>query len=98
MHEIKARNNITIKDYSQMPDLVFILRKVARISKSSEISIVDMSNSYHQVRVNLKDKYLNTINTTRDILNIKVMLQGNCNIPTIITRIIINLLNKHIGK
>ena len=45
-----------------------------------------------------RDEHLNAINTIGGTLNIKVMLQGDCNAPATMTRAMTNLLNEHIGK
>jgi hypothetical protein len=98
VHDLRPRNDITIKDYSQMPDIAQILREAAKISENGEMSLVDMSNSYHQIRVDPKDEHLNAINTIGGTLNVRVMLQGDCNAPATMTRVMTALLHKYIGK
>jgi predicted aspartyl protease len=98
VHDLRPRNNITIRDYSQMPDQVTIRLNAAMASEKGCVSLVDLSNAYHQIRVEPDDEQYNSINTPFGCMNVKVMLQGDCNAPATMTRVMNILLGKYIGK
>jgi hypothetical protein len=98
VHDLRPRNNITIRDYSQMLDQVTIRENAAIVSKTGCMSLVDLSNTYHQIRVEPDDEQYNNINTPFRCMNMKVMLQGDCNASATMTRVMNILLGEYIGK
>jgi hypothetical protein len=81
-----------------MPDQVTIRLNAAIALNTGYVSQVDLSNAYHQIRVEPDDEQYNSINTPFGWMNIKVILQRDCNIPATITTIMNILSRKYIGK
>src|SRR6266576_3331552 len=83
--DLKARNEITIRDYTPIPNQVYIRDDVARHPYRSKI---DMSNAYYQVRIEPRDEEKNAITAGQHgAWQVKVMLQGDCNAPATMMRI-----------
>ena len=58
-----------------------------------------MSNADYQVRVELEDEIKNSITVGQfGAWQIKVMLQGDCNAPAIMIRIMNTILSPYLGK
>ena len=94
--DLKARNRITFRDYTPIPNQHIIRESVASKKIKSKL---DMSNSYYQIRVEPRDEDKNTI--TAGPLGawlIKVMLQGDCNAPATMMRIMNSVLAEFLGK
>ena len=56
--DLKARNQITRKDFTPIPTQETIMQQVAQHKYRS---VIDMSNAYYQVRVEEEDEQNNTI-------------------------------------
>src|SRR6266550_3598368 len=94
--DLKARNEITIRDYMPIPNQGYIRDDVARHPYRSKI---DMSNAYYQVRIEPKDEEKNAITAGQHgAWQVKVMLQGDCNAPATMMRIMNTILSPHLGK
>ena len=62
-------------------------------------SKIDMSNAYYQIRVEPADEIKNLITAGQlGAFHIEVMLQGDCNAPATIMRIINTILSPYLGK
>ena len=58
-----------------------------------------MSNTYYQVRVEVVDEIKNSITVGQfGAWHIKVMLQGDCNAPATMMRIMNTILSPYLGK
>jgi len=74
--DLVARNDITIKNDSTIPNQCIILRTVARAKYRSTI---DLSYWYFQIPVAPEDETLNTIKRHFGTFACKIMLQGDTN-------------------
>ena len=93
--DLKARIQITRKDFTPIPTQETIMQHVPRHKYRS---VIDMSNAYYQVRVEEEDEQNNTI--TAGLLGawqVKVMLQGDCNAPATMMRIMNTIFSDHLG-
>src|SRR6266576_559544 len=94
--DLKERNRITIKDYTPIPNQGYNRDDVARHPYRSKI---DMSNAYYQIRIEPKDEHKNAITAGQfGAWQIKVMLQGDCNAPATMMRIMNTILSPYLGK
>ena len=86
----------TIRDYTPIPNQPITRDHVASHPFQSKI---DLSNEYYQVRVEPVDEIKNSITTGQfGAWQIKVMLQGDCNTPATMMRIMNTLLSPYLGK
>ena len=58
MNDLYQRNNITERDYTPLPDVNKIREDVA---PAKVLSILDISNAYHQIRIEPGYEIYNTI-------------------------------------
>ena len=94
--DLKERNKITIRDYTPIPNQEHIRNDVARHNYRSKI---DMSNAYYQIRVEPQDEEKNAITAGQyGAWQVKVMLQGDCNAPATMMRIMNTILSEYLGK
>jgi hypothetical protein len=96
VNDLRDRNSITERDYTPLPHADNIREDAARANFTS---LLDLSNAYHQVRVEPSSEELNVINAD-DLgsFQIKVMLQGDCNAPATMMRCMNTILGEFIGK
>ena len=88
--DLKRRNQITHRDYTPIPNQGQIRDDMARHKYRSKI---DMSNAYYQIRVEPEDEDKNAV--TAGLLGawqIRVMLQGDCNAPATMMRVMNSIL------
>ena len=94
--DLKQWNWYTIRDYTTIANQPIIWNDVASHPFRSKI---DMSNAYYQIRVEPPDKIKNPITAGQcGALQIKVMLQGDCNAPATMMRIMNTILSPYLGK
>ena len=94
--DLKKWNRYTIRDYTPIPNQPIIRNYVASHPFRSKI---DMSNAYYQIRVESADEIKNSITVGQfGAFQIKVMLQGDCNAPTTMMRIMNTILSPYLGK
>jgi len=94
--DLKERNKITQRDYTPIPNQAIIREDVASRKFRSKL---DMSNSYYQIRIEPEDEKKNTITAGHlGAWMIKVMLQGDCNAPATMMRIMNTVLAEFLGK
>ena len=89
--DLKERNRYTIRDYTPIPNKPIIRNHVASHPFRSKIH---MSNAYYRIRVELADEIKNSITAGQfSVFQIKVMLQGDCNVPATMMRIMNTILS-----
>ena len=94
--DLNERNKYTIRDYAPIPNQPIISDYV--VSHPFRLKI-DMSNAYYQVRVEPEDEIENSITAGEfGAWQIKVKLQGDCNAPAIMMRIMNTILSPFFGK
>ena len=94
--DLKERNRYTIRDYTPISNQPIIRNDVASHPFRSKI---DMSNAYYQIRVEPADEIKNSITAGQyGAFQIKVMLQGDCNAPATMMRIMNTILSPYLGK
>ena len=94
--DLKKQNQYTIRDYTPIPNQPIIRNDVASHQFRSKI---DMSNAYYQIRVELADEIKNLITAGQfGAFQIKVILQGDCNAPATIMRIMNTILSPYLSK
>ena len=94
--DLKERNRYTIRDYTPIPNQPIIRNDVASHPFRSKI---DMSNAYYQIRVEPVDEIKNSITAGQfGAFQVKVMLQGDCNAPATMMRIMNTILSPYLGK
>ena len=92
----KERNRYTIRDYTPIPNQPIIRNDVASHPFRSKI---DMLNAYYQIRVEPADEIKNSITAGQfGAFQVKVLLQGDCNAPATMMRIMNTILSPYLGK
>ena len=93
---LNEQNRYTIRDYTQIPNQPIIRNDVASHPFRSKI---DMLNAYYQIRVEPADEIKNSFTVGQfGAFQIKVMLQGDCNAPATMMRIMNTILSPYLGK
>ena len=96
MNDLRQRNNITERDYTPLPDVSKIREDAATTNVRS---ILDLSNAYHQIRIEPGYEIYNTINAgDLGSFQIQVMLQGDSNAPATMMRVMNTILAEYLGK
>ena len=94
--DLKERNRYTIRDYTSIPNQPIIQNDVASHPFRSKI---DMSNAYYEMRVEPADEIKISITAEQfGAFQVKVMLQGDCNAPATMMRIMNTILSPYLGK
>jgi len=98
--DLRPRNAITDKDYATLPNMEMIIEEVANCLQKPNgvVSLLDMSNSYHQILCDPESWQYNCINTPFGTFQIKVMLQGDCNAPATMMRAMTTTFREFIGE
>ena len=96
--DLKERNRYTIRDYTPIPNQP-IIRNDVMVASHPFRSKIDMSNAYYQIRVEPADEIQNAITTGQfGAFQVKVKLQGDCNAPATMMRIMNTILSPYLGK
>jgi hypothetical protein len=96
VNDLRDRNKITLRDYTPIPSTDVIREDAAR---ANYISLLDLSNAYHQIRVDPSCEKYNVINAgDLGSFQIRVMLQGDCNAPATMMRVMNTILGEFIGR
>jgi hypothetical protein len=96
VNDLRDRNKITLRDYTPIPSTDVIREDAAR---ANYISLLDLSNAYHQIRVDPGCEKYNVINAgDLGSFKIRVMLQGDCNAPATMMRVMNTILGEFIGR
>src|SRR5690606_10352353 len=94
IHDLPARNAQTILDRTPMPDQDAIRNAVARAKYRSKI---DLSDAYHQIRINPKHEKHAGFRTPWGVYNSRVMQQGDKNAPPTMMKIMNHTFATQIG-
>ena len=78
LHYLRARNDITVKDNTPILDITCIINAVA---KSKYRSKIDLTDGYHNVRIETESEKYTSFNTPFGTYRTRVMQQGDCNAP-----------------
>jgi len=78
------RNKVTIKDLTLLPNVKGIINWVAARKFRSKL---DLTDGYHNIRVHPDSVKHNTILTHMGKFDSLVMLQGDCNVPATMMRV-----------
>ena len=92
---LRFRNDNTVADHSQIPNLQTILQAVAKRKYCSEI---DLSDAYFRTRVHPDDVKYKTIKTPFGGFRSPVMMQGDMNAPAAFVRVMEDLFHNELGK
>ena len=96
LNDLRARNAVTRRDMTPIPDQNVILETAAQ---SNFLTKMDMKDAYHQIRIEPESEQYNTITAgSLGAFKIKVMLQGDNNAPATMMRVMNTILGKYIGK
>ena len=94
--DLKEWNRYTVRDYTPITNQPIIWNDVACHPFRSKIN---MSNAYYQIRVEPADEIKNSITAGQfGAFQVKVMLQGDCNAPATMMRIMNTILSPYLGK
>ena len=85
VHDLRARNDITVKDKTPIPDITCIINAVA---KSKYRSKIDLTDGYHNVRIETDSEKYTSFNTLFGTYRTRVMQQGDCNVPATFMKLI----------
>jgi hypothetical protein len=83
VHDLRERNRITQRDYTPIPEQRRMLESAAQ---AKFLSVLDLADAYHQIRIEPEYEQYNTINTPFGCYTIRVMLQGDTNAPATMMR------------
>lgn len=95
VHDLRQRNKITQRDYTMIPEQRRMLESAAR---ARCLSVLDLTDAYHQIRIKPNSEKYNTINTPFGCYSIRVMLQGDTNAPATMMRNMTKIFGDIIGK
>ena len=94
VHDLRARNKITERDYTPIPEQRRMLESAAH---AKFLSVLDLADAYHQIRIEPGYEQYNTISMLRGTYKVRVMLQVDTNAPATMTRNITTLFDDLIG-
>jgi hypothetical protein len=92
--DLRQRNKITRRDYTMIPLQQTMLDAAGR---ARCLSVLDLTDAYHQIRIKPSSEKYNTINTPFGCYKIRVMLQGDANAPATMMRNMTKIFGDIIG-
>jgi hypothetical protein len=95
VHDLRQRNNITYRDYTAIPDQRRMLDAAAN---ARYLSVLDLTDAYHQIRIDPMHEQYNVINTPTGTYKVRVMLQGDANAPATMMRNMTAIFGDIIGE
>ena len=94
LHDLVDRNANTRKDNTPIPDIPSIINTVAQHSYRSNI---DLTNGYHNVRIEPESEEFTSFYTTFGTFRTRVMQQGDCNAPATFMKLMNWIFAEQIG-
>ena len=95
LFDLVDRNKITQKDNTPIPDITSIINQIARHPFRSKI---DLTDGYHNVRIEPESEKYASFYTTIGIFRTRVMQQGDCNAPATFMKLMQWVFQGMIGK
>ena len=95
VHDYRALNSNTIKDYTPLPRQDEILEIMAKAKIRGKI---DMTSAYYQIPMAESDIHKTAFKTAFGLFEWTVMAQGLCNAPATFQRYMNWILRKYIGR
>jgi hypothetical protein len=95
VHDLRERNKITERDYTE----ISLQRQMLESAAQAEcLSVLDLADAYQQIRMDPEYKQYNTISVLGATYKIQVMLQGDANAPATMMRNMTTIFEDIIGQ
>ena len=95
LYDLRARNDITVKDKTPIPDITCIINAVA---KSKFKSKIDLTDGYNNFRIKTESEKYTSFNTPFGTYRTRVMQQGDCNAPATFMKLMNHIFSDMLGR